>query len=366
MNKFSSVAFRSAKVACSVTFCSAKVACSVAFRSAKVARTLVCILAIIALPPLLCASLHAQSSAPVATEASRSSQADSPASPSSRVDLGLNSTAEPTGTIELQGAILKTIDATTLAAQVAGPIKEMVIKEGEIVAAGQTLGRIDDEALRLELQQLKTQVAMAEKKQSNDINQRLAEKSRQVASTEYQRALGANARVKDTYPVNEIDRLRLIADRAQLEVERAAYEQELAAFDVILAKGSYRQAYERYTRHQLLAPAGGVVVSVDKRIGEWVEPGTDLLRIVRIDQLRVEGFIPADRARPSLVGQAARVALVGEPNNQWWPGKVVFVSPDANPVNSQVRVFIEVDNREAALRPGLRVRATMDSLPDAG
>ncbi len=202
-------------------------------------------------------------------------------------------------------------------------------------------------------------------KQSNNINQRLAEKSQQVASTEYQRALGANARVADTYPINEIDRLRLIADRAELEVERAAYEQELAAFDVTLAKGSYRQAYERYTRHQLLAPAGGVVVSLEKRAGEWVEPGTDLLRIVRIDQLRVEGFIPADQAHPHLVGQTARVALVGEAEDQWWPGKVVFVSPDANPVNSQVRVFIEVGNEAATLRPGLRVRATIDRKPDA-
>ncbi len=320
-----------------------------------------------------CIPLRAQAVAPVADVSIH----DGPADPSPSARLPADKlpaasepspapTLSPANSIELQGAILKTIDATTLAAQVAGPIKELLVKEGDIVASNQALGSIYDEAMKLELEQLKTQLAVAQKKHSNNINQRLAEKSLQVASTEYQRALGANARVADTYPINEIDRLKLIADRALLEVERAAYEQELAAFDVTLAKGSYRQAYERYTRHQLLAPAAGVIVSVEKRVGEWVEPGTDLLRIVRIDQLRVEGFIPADRAYPLLVGQPARIALAGENQEVWWPGKVVFVSPDANPVNSQVRVFLELDNSNGALRPGLRVRATIERQADAG
>ncbi|MEO8269017.1 MAG: efflux RND transporter periplasmic adaptor subunit [Aureliella sp.] len=268
--------------------------------------------------------------------------------------------------IELEGAILKTIDATTLAAQVAGPLRELLVKEGDIVKANQALGKISDDALRLELEQLKTQIAVAQKKQANDIDQRLAEKSLQVARTEYERALNANARVPDTYPLNEIDRLRLLADRAHLEVERAEYEQELATFDVTLAQGNYRQTYERYSRHQLAAPADGVVVSVEKRAGEWVEPGTDLLRIVRIDKLRVEGFIFSHQATSQLVGRSARIALADRQASEivdspTWQGRVVFVSPDVNPVNSQVRVFIEVDNPAGELRPGLRVQAQIES-----
>lgn len=267
--------------------------------------------------------------------------------------------------IELDGAILKTIDATTLAAQVAGPLRELQVKEGDIVKANQALGKINDDALRLELEQLKTQIAVAQKRQANDIDERLAEKSLQVAHTEYERALNANARVPGTYPINEIDRLKLVADRTELEVERAKYEQELAAFEVTLAQGNYRQTYERYLRHQLAAPAAGVVVSVEKRAGEWVEPGTDLLRIVRIDQLRVEGFISADQASLRLVGRSARIAMAdkqasGTADSQNWQGRVVFVSPDVNPVNSQVRVFIEVDNPDGVLRPGLRVQARID------
>lgn len=263
-------------------------------------------------------------------------------------------------TVAVEGAILKTVEATSLAAEVPGTIRELQVKEGDVVEVGQSLGRIKDEAVRLELSQLKTQIEVARKKQSNEINLRLAEKARQVADNEYQRALNANERVPNTYPLNEIDRLELVADQAQLEIERAQHEQEIAAFEVSLALGNYRKTYELYTRHQITAPAAGVVVAVEKRNGEWVEPGTELLRIVRTDPLRVEGFVAAADIRGDLVGQSAKISLMGEQKQESLNGRVVFVSPDVNPVNSQVRVFIEIDNPEERLRPGLRVNARIE------
>ncbi len=261
--------------------------------------------------------------------------------------------------IPIEGAILKTIEATTLTSQVAGMVRELNASEGDSITVGENIGRINDEAVRLELEQLRIQVEVAKKKQANSINLRLAEKGNQVAETEYQRALGANARVPSTYPINEIDRLRLVADQAKLEVERAQYELEIAGFEVVLAQGNYRKSYELYSRHQLTAPATGVVVSVEKRPGEWVEPGTDLLRIVRIDRLRVEGFITAEHAQSNLVGRTANISQMAPNKSESVEGKVVFVSPDVNPVNSQVRVFIEIDNTAGKWRPGVRVNATI-------
>jgi multidrug efflux pump subunit AcrA (membrane-fusion protein) len=267
---------------------------------------------------------------------------------------------ESPSAITVSGAILKTIEATSLAAEVSGTIQELQVKEGDSVAKGQRLGAIKDEAVRLELLQYKTQIEMARKKQANDINRRLADKARQVADNEYQRALNSNARVPDTYPINEIDRLKLIADQAQLEVERAIHDQEIAGFEVELALGNYRKSYELYLRHQITAPAEGVVVAVEKRVGEWVEPGTTLLRIVRTDPLRVEGFITAADIRAELVGKTAIVSIVDAAHQDSMAGRVAFVSPDVNPVNSQVRIFIEVDNKDGKLRPGLRVHAHIE------
>ena len=41
------------------------------------------------------------------------------------------------------------------------------------------------------------------------------------------------------------------------------------------------------------------------------------------------------------------------------PGKVVFVSPEIDPVNSQVNIWVEIDNEELRVRPGMRAKMTI-------
>lgn len=269
---------------------------------------------------------------------------------------------EQTGSpqVTVEGAILKTIDSTTISAQTAGIIQELKVKEGSRVKAGNELARVKDKPLRLKLAQLLSQVERAKKELANDIDTRLAEKAREVAETEYERALEANERVADTYPLNEIDRLRLVADKSRLEVERTLHEKDLAKFDVTTAISEYRQTYELFLQHQVKAPVDGVVVSVSRRAGEWVEPGTELLEIVRLDVLRVEGFVHAQDARAGLQGKSASVQVRASETTTL-QGEVVFVSPDVNPVNSRVRVFIEIENKDGKLRPGSPVEAFIDS-----
>ncbi len=100
----------------------------------------------------------------------------------------------------------------------------------------------------------------------------------------------SNQRVRDTYPLNEIDRLKLVADRSQLEVERTPPGY------AIWQTGSccFRNRIPTSPRAARTPSVGfarqGVVVSLDKHVGEWVEPGTPILKIEQIDRLRVEGF----------------------------------------------------------------------------
>ena len=46
------------------------------------------------------------------------------------------------------------------------------------------------------------------------------------------------------------------------------------------------------------------IVQVYVRKGEWVEPGQKALRIVNVDRLKAEGFIPAAAATAELLGTA--------------------------------------------------------------
>jgi len=259
--------------------------------------------------------------------------------------------------VEVENALLKTIESTSVAAAVAGRIEEFKVREGDRVEIGQTLGRIRDAAVGLQLERAKIAMAMARKKQRSDIDLRLAQRKAEVANNELERAEIANTKIENTYPPKEIDRLRLVAASCALEIERAQYDREVGELEVMLAENDYRQAEELMDRHQIRSPAIGVVVSVNRRVGEWVEPGTELLQIVRIDRLRIEGFVNAAAADQGLVGQSAQVTVKKGSEEQQVPGTVVFVSPDANPVNGQIRVYLEIDNIDGGFRPGMRVQA---------
>ncbi len=256
--------------------------------------------------------------------------------------------------LSIDGAILKTIETTSTAAQVSGVIETLGIKEGSRVKVGQELGRIRDKGIQLQSERAKAAVQVAKKKQANDIDRRLAAKNRSVAENEYQRAVEANLQVKDVYPINEIDRLRLLFDRTTLETERAAHLQDMASLELSIAEIEYRQSLELLERHRITAPCDGVIVAVEKRVGEWVEPGSVLVKIVQIDRLRIEGFINAEDAVADLVGSKAHVEVQSGASLLETQAEFVFISPDANPLNSQVRVFLEVDNRDGRLRPGMR------------
>ncbi|MCR9293533.1 MAG: efflux RND transporter periplasmic adaptor subunit [bacterium] len=273
--------------------------------------------------------------------------------------LGLSQQLWADQGIEVENAILKTIEATKVAAEVEGRIAELSVREGQRVEQNQKLGRIRDDAVRLQLENRRLELAVARRKQDSDIDLRLAQKRSEVASLEFERAVDANRRLENTYPPKEIDRLGLVARSAELEIERAALEQELRDFEVLQAENAVLQAEELLSRHAISAPADGVVVSVEFRNGEWLKPGDEIFTIVKIDRLRIEGFVSSESASRELLNRPAAVSIASGNRIEEVRGSVVFVSPDTNPVNGLVRVFLEIDNRDGRYRPGMRVRAVI-------
>jgi hypothetical protein len=75
-----------------------------------------------------------------------------------------------------------------------------------------------------------------------------------------------------------------------------------------------------------------VVVQVRRRRGEWVEPGETVIRVLRIDRLRAEGFVRSRDIIGDLAGRPAtlHIALPDRPKAEF-AGTVVFVAPRSIP-----------------------------------
>jgi multidrug efflux pump subunit AcrA (membrane-fusion protein) len=258
------------------------------------------------------------------------------------------------------------------------------------------------EALLKEAEQDRTQAGLTQRiaalKAENDVAIRHATKSRDSSKVEYERAVQARKAFEKSVSLTEVDRLKLIMERNELEIEKAVFEKALADLlkqiedstiteqDQTVARlklaveqarvqkevdtltrelkaRTLEQAQLLLARRQFKSPLDGVVVETLRHRGEWLEPGQRVLRIVRLDRLKVEGFVESRQITSSLRGAAVRVLV--QPSDEEKPivvrGKIVFVSPEIDPVNGQVRVWAEVENPDLSLRPGLQAEMVIDS-----
>jgi multidrug resistance efflux pump len=115
-------------------------------------------------------------------------------------------------------------------------------------------------------------------------------------------------------------------------------------------------AEARVDRRNLKAPFTGVVVERLKEVGEWVEPGESVMRLICMNTLNVEGFVSTQTVMPALRGQRVIVVCGDSEMQQRVEGKVVFVSPEFDSLNKQVQIRAEINNPELRLLPGQPAR----------
>ena len=312
---------------------------------------------------LASANCHAQNtSAATSSAANRSPSKESFSRETSSKEIESIDVAKQIGEsasdtkLVIDGAVLKTVEVTSVAAQVAGVLKLVHVREGDRVHVGASLGIIDSKSSDLQLERSKVALDVAQKNLENTIDIDLARKNFAVAENEYARALESNKVVSDVYPAVEVERLKLVRDRAELEVSRAQFMKEIARLEVVKSEIEHKQLVDLIGKHTISSPVSGMVVALEKRTGEWVEPGAVTVRIVEIDRLRIEGFLNAEQADMELLDRDANVELVLAGKPMKTTAKLVFISPEVNPINSQVRVFLDIDNSDGRLRPGLRPR----------
>lgn len=265
---------------------------------------------------------------------------------------------------ELSSMLLRLVEQAELPARVEGVLAEVIVEEGRLVSAGQLLAKIEDSDARLTESQAAIEAQIAEANAQADYDLQFAVKSVQVAEAELQRAVQSNQNFPKSVSDSELDRLTLLIHRSQLEVAQAQHAHRLAQLTRDSRRTSHQAARERLARHQVTAPFAGMIVTVHRHSGEWVTPGTPVARLLRLDRMRVEGFLPAGQATPALQNQPVQVTVeIPNEASRTFEGTIVFLDPEIDPVNGQVRVRAEIHDPELRLRPGMRASMKWENPP---
>lgn len=277
---------------------------------------------------------------------------------------GAGDETPPPADLHLESVLVTLIEQVAVPSQEAGVLALVAVREGQLVHEGDVLAQIDSTDAHLVGNRARIELDVARKTAKNDVDVRLAKKQLQLAKNDLSRAKESIERFKKSVSAAELDKLQLETERAVLTIEHAEHQFEVAQLAEQLKQNEVAVAERGVVRRRIASPIDGVVVELKHRRGEWVEPGETVVRVVRMDRLRVEGFVSAQMASSDLLRRPVSLRVdLGPDVDGLFPGEIVFVNPEIDPVNGQVRIWAEVDNRDQRLRPGLAGSMVVHLMP---
>jgi RND family efflux transporter MFP subunit len=210
----------------------------------------------------------------------------------------------------------------TLRAEVAGPVLSTAVEEGQAVAAGTVLARIDDSGLRETV--LSAQSAERSTEQQLAVARRNAER--------------AEALVKGgALPERE-------AESARWNVTNA--EAQLAD-----ARSRLALAREQLGKTVVRAPFAGVISKRFVATGDTVQPGSELFTLVDPKLMRLVAQVPAERLGELHVDTPVDFTIAGLPGR--FQGHIERINPVVDPATRQVEIHVSLPNDAGRLVGGL-------------
>ncbi|MGH7136442.1 MAG: efflux RND transporter periplasmic adaptor subunit, partial [Pirellulales bacterium] len=259
------------------------------------------------------------------------------------------------------------IEEVDIAAQEAGLLTEITVQEGSEIKAGDKIAQINDSKAQAakKVAQAEHEVALAEAE--NDISVRFSIKAAKVAEYDYLAHFEANKQARKAVPEVELAKLKVTAEKGRLETEKAELELQVAKLTAKAKEAAVEAAEDDIHRRRVLSPIDAVVIEIDKHVGEWVNPGDRIMRIARMNKVRVEGKLAIERVSPAQVYDRPVTVEITTGTNRTvqLQGRIVFVAPELDSSGKYYRVVAEVENRENRgtwlLLPNMSPTVTVDS-----
>ena len=277
--------------------------------------------------------------------------------------------------------------------KVPGRIVELPIEEGQQVAEGALLAKLDDADLK---QRVRIDEATVGVRESN--------LALTLAGTRHQEVKAAQQTMIDAQA--DLEQKKLDNERAQnlfAKDEVTAQERDQAGTAVKRAEAIFKAAQQRFNEAEegsrkediviaranldaakasvglskvnlsytvLLAPSAGVVTVREAELGEVVAPGSPVVTIADLDHIWLRAYIAETDLGKIHWGQDATITTDTYPGKQYH-GRISFISSSAEftPKSVQTnkervtlvyRIKIDIDNPNHELKPGMPADTRID------
>ncbi len=207
---------------------------------------------------------------------------------------------------------LRSIESVVVRPEIAGRIETIAFREGQSVAAGDSLFTLDGSILRAQLAEARASLQLSRANHAR-------------AAELFQQKVGS-AQARDQALANmRVDEARVAVAEAQL------------------------------SKTQVRAPFAGIVGLRQVSPGDYVTVGQDVVNLEKIDVLKVDFAVP-EMALPEVAeGQVVTISVDAFPG-RGFEGRVHAIDPLIDARGRSIAIRAHVDNADGALRPGLFAR----------
>lgn len=224
-------------------------------------------------------------------------------------------------TLSVTGS-LRAINQAAVKARVAGEVREVLVREGEAVTAGQVLVRMDE----------------------SDYRARQAQSEAALVAARGQLAIAVKAR----------DNNRALLERGFISknaFDTAASQYDIALANVDAAAGALAVTKKALADTVVRAPIAGLVASRNVQPGEKVAVDGKLLDVVDLSKMEMEVAVPTSDILSIAPGQevAVRVEGLAQP----MPARVARINPATQAGSRSIMAYLQLDNPQSLLRAGM-------------
>jgi membrane fusion protein, multidrug efflux system len=217
---------------------------------------------------------------------------------------------------------LRAVNQATVKSKVAGEVRDVLVREGEPVKAGQVVVKMDTSDYQARLDQA-------------------------------QGALRA-ARGQLDIAVKSRDNNKALLDKGFISknaFDNAASQFDIARANVESARGALDVAQKALADTVIRAPISGLISSRTVQPGEKVPVDFRLLDVVDLSQMEMEAAVPASEIMHVALGQDVQVKMEGMA--QPLAAKVARINPATQTGSRSILVYIRIENPQASLRVGM-------------
>ncbi len=218
---------------------------------------------------------------------------------------------------------MQPVKQATVKAKVSGDVRQITVREGDAVQAGQMLVRVD----------------------TADLDARLIERQGQLASTRAQLALAEKtlATNQKLLKQNFISQNAFDSSESSLAVTKGS---------VMSAEAQVRLAQNALKDAVATAPLSGIVAKRHVQPGEKVAFDTPLVTIVDLAEIELQALVPVVDIPEIKPGMAVDLTVDGFGDRRF-TGRIGRINPATEPGTRAIMVFVGIPNPNNELRGGM-------------